>query len=205
MIMKRLLFLVFVLVSAALLTSACVGNAGQKGLTPSKETVSGPLGSYFKVVDRTYKAKNGIINVEIERIAAGLPSVSEDSVKAAVSDRRVKIGFSVEFLDKDGDVVGKDQTDALDAADIAAINALSVGESATVSFSVSDRSAVSFRIFSTFERNGRTADNLSGALDDASKNLVNACGEAAIGMMDVYGAVANEMKDAMEEAFKDIL
>ena len=122
-------------------------------VTPSKSSISGPLGEYFQVVDRNYKVKDGYINIEIERIENGLPDPWVDGVEVGYNDNRVEPSFVVEFLDEDGDILCKDQTDIVwNKDELVAVVALGVGESSSIPFGANvTKGLSSFKVSSTFK------------------------------------------------------
>lgn len=122
-------------------------------VTPSKSSISGPLGEYFQVVDRNYKVKDGYINIEIERIDTGLPDPWVDGMEVGYNDNRVEPGFVVEFLDKDGDILCKDQTDIVwNKDELVAVVALGVGETSSIPFGANvTKGLSSFKMSSTFK------------------------------------------------------
>ena len=122
-------------------------------VTPSKSSISGPLGEYFQVVDRNYKVKDGYINIEIERIENGLPDPWEEGMEVGYSDNRVEPGFVVEFLDEDGDILCKAQTDIVwEKDELVAVVALGVGETSSIPFGANvTKGLSSFKVSSTFK------------------------------------------------------
>lgn len=122
-------------------------------VTPSKSSISGPLGEYFQVVDRNYKVKDGYINIEIERIDTGLPDPWVDGMEVGYNDNRVEPGFVVEFLDEDGDILCKDQTDIVwNQDELVAVVALGVGETSSIPFGTNvTKGLSSFKVSSTFK------------------------------------------------------
>lgn len=122
-------------------------------VTPSKSSISGPLGEYFQVVDRNYKVKDGYINIEIERIETGLPDPLVDGMEVGYNDNRVEPGFVVEFLDENGDILCKDQTDIVwNKDELVAVVALGVGETSSIPFCANvTKGLSSFKVSSTFK------------------------------------------------------
>ena len=122
-------------VVCALLISLISCGGREVVVTPSKSSISDPLGEYFQVVDRNYKVNDGYINIEIERIENGLPDPWVDGMEVGYSDNRVEPGFVVEFLDEDGDILCKDQTDIVwEKDELVAVVALGVGETSSIPF-----------------------------------------------------------------------
>lgn len=66
--MKTFKFCIVVILAAIM--AACKGGGS---MTPVSEKIQGPLGEYFEVVTKDYKAKDGKVSIEIKRIKDGLP------------------------------------------------------------------------------------------------------------------------------------
>ena len=137
----------------ALLISLISCGGREVVVTPSKSSISGPLGEYFQVVDRNYKVKDGYINIVIERIENGLPDPWVEGIEVGYSDNRVEPVFVVEFLDKDGDILCKDQTDIVwEKDELVAVVALGVGETSSIPFGAAvTKGLTSFKVSSTFK------------------------------------------------------
>ena len=152
--MKRILNSIIsagALFACALSMLSCGGR--EVVVTPSKSSISGPLGEYFQVVDRNYKVKDGYINIEIERIENGLPDPWVDGMEVGYNDNRVEPGFVVEFLDEDGDILCKDQTDIVwEKDELVAVVALGVGETSSIPFGANvTKGLAAFKVSSTFK------------------------------------------------------
>lgn len=211
--MKRIILIFCSLVSALLFT----GCGGNKGITPAKETISGPLGQYFKVVNRSYKINEGKVNIEIERIEDGLPDPWEEGIEVGYSDNRVEPGFVVEFMDEDGDVVCKDQTDIVWTKDeLVSVVALAVGETSTIPFSAKGKKITQFKVSSTFKyhepevttysssSSSNSSSTESSILDEVTSEYSDALKEVQKEVKEAYDEAAAEMKDAMKDALKDL-
>ena len=153
----------FLFAVLALLLTACSGS----GLKPVSEKIQGPLGEYFEVVTKDYKAKDGKVSIEIKRIKDGLPEPWKEGMEVGYGGETCTPLFSIEFQDGDGNVVGKDAADiVMDADELKAIVALGVDESATITFNSED-DAVKFKMSSTFEVNPKD-DSTSVVSDGGS-------------------------------------
>lgn len=141
-------------------------------VTPSKSSISGPLGEYFQVVDRNYKVKDGYINIEIERIETGLPDPLVDGMEVGYNDNRVEPGFVVEFLDENGDILCKDQTDIVwNKDELVAVVALGVGESSSIPFGANvTKGLSSFKVSSTFKYHEPVKAESTTVSSSSSKN-----------------------------------
>ena len=155
----------------SLCSCSCGGSKPAKAetvVTPSKASVSGPLGEYFKVVERNYKIKNGNISIEFERIKDGLPNPWVAGMEVGSYGNCVEPGFTVEFLDVDGDILCKWKSSVIwEKDDINAVLALGVGETCSLPCKVEVRKGVvSFRVSSTFKYHGLDYDCDDDDCDD---------------------------------------
>lgn len=145
------------------------GETSEIVMTPSEVEVSGDLEGCFVVKERKYKATgdwaNGIITVEIERTDNDLPFELGDrelcSFSTYMYDANVQVGFGIEFLDEDGNVLDKVSADgsgtsgSYDTDEAVALCKLKKGRKGTIRFTVDDsaKEAVSFRISSAYKEN----------------------------------------------------
>ena len=165
----------FLFAVLALLLTACSGS----GLKPVSEKIQGPLGEYFEVVTKDYKAKDGKVSIEIKRIKDGFPEPWEKGMEVGYGDGTITPLFSVEFQDGDGNVVGKDAADIIsDIEELKAIAALNTDESASITFDC-PKDAKQFKVNSTFKVNGKNNSDQAGAF---TTNLSGKIGPYAIQM-----------------------
>ena len=162
-------------------------------VTPSKSSISGPLGEYFQVVDRNYKVNDGYINIEIERIENGLPDPWVDGMEVGYSDNRVEPGFVVEFLDEDGDVLCKDQTDIVwEKDELVAVVALGVGETSSIPFGANvTKGLASFKLSSTFKYHEPVKSEPATVSSSSSKKSSSASSAKWDEILDDYEKVVN--------------
>lgn len=150
----------------------------EKGiLKPVEAEVSGDMEGCFKVIDKNYKIiKDGwdkIITVEIERTNKDLPFNLEGKELTCFGGGEtsafIEVGFGIEFLDADGNVLHKVSANALpwslDSYQESVVLAkLKPGKKATIRFKaddVNDNEAVSFRITSAYEEKKGTDSSSS--------------------------------------------
>ena len=165
----------FLFAVLALLLTACSGS----GLKPVSEKIQGPLGEYFEVVTKDYKAKDGKVSIEIKRIKDGFPEPWEKGMEVGYGDGTITPLFSVEFQDGDGNVVGKDAADIIsDIEELKAIAALNTDESASITFDC-PKDAKQFKVNSTFNVKGKNGSDQEGAF---TTNLSGKIGPYAIQM-----------------------
>ena len=157
----------FKLCIIAILVAVMAACKGGGSMTPVSEKIQGPLGEYFEVVTKDYKAKDGKVSIEIKRIKEGLPEPWKEGMEVGYDGETCTPLFSIEFQDGEGNVVGKDAADIIsDIDELKAIVALGVDESATITFNSED-DAVKFKMSSTFEVNPKD-DSTSVVSDDGS-------------------------------------
>lgn len=178
--MKKIFSAMFALVAVVLL-SACGGKKDNSDkseyiLKPVETEVGGDMDGCFKVVDKEYKVTEGIfsvITIEVERLDKELPfklngrELWSFSMMGAGSN--VQVGFGIEFLDKDGNVVEK--TDPAeggmggpyDADECVTLAKLKPGKKATIRFSVRGNldEIVGFRLSSAYKENGYSSSDSS--------------------------------------------
>ena len=162
-------------------------------VTPSKSSISGPLGEYFQVVDRNYKVKDGYINIEIERIENGLPDPWVDGMEVGYNDNRVEPSFVVEFLDEDGDILCKDQTDIVwNKDELVAVVALGVGETSSIPFGANvTKGLSSFKVSSTFKYHEPVKAESTTVSSSSSKKSSSASSAKWDEILDDYEKVVN--------------
>ena len=202
--MKKVIFLSTAVIVALIAFTSCGG--GNKGVVPAKDTISGPLGAYFKVVDRTYKINDGKINVEIERTNDGLPSPWEEGMEVGYSDNRVEPGFIVEFMDEDGDILCKDQTDIVwERDELVATVSLAIGESTSIPFSANDKKVAKFKVSSTFKYHEPETPTYSSSSSSSSSSTTSSSSNKSIldEVVDDYSSTMKEAKEELQEAYQE--
>lgn len=154
--------IILLIASILFLFASCVnGGKGDNILRPKQERIQGPLGEFFKVVDRTYSIRTvqfGLgtklqVNIEIERIKEGLPKPWNEHLRKIVGDEsgQLEPSFTVEFLDGGGDVVCKSESHVYsNKSELQSLVDLSVGESCSISFDVDTNTPVQFKVNSSF-------------------------------------------------------
>ncbi len=145
-------------------------------LKPSTTEVSGDLEGCFAVVDREYKIftddwSDGLITIEIERTDKCLPFELGDrevwSYSMIGASANVMVGFGIEYLDEDGNIVSKISADgaglsgSYDSDESIALVKLKNGKTGTIRFQVpSDNDdIVAFRITSAYQENEGSTDD----------------------------------------------
>lgn len=180
------------------------------GITPATTKVSGDLGQCFTVVNRTYKPTGDymkVITVELTRNSEPLPFDEKfgeiNSYAVSGSDDMIRVGFGIEFLDKDGNIVGK--TPATDGGyshkEPVELAKLKSGETGSIRFIFpTDAEEISsFRITSSSENyKGWGTTSPSTSEPDISKEIEKAKKE----YQDAYNAAKKEYDDAYNEAKK---
>ena len=140
-------------------------------LKPASTEISGEMEGCFTVVDRTYKVKfedftGGILTVELMRTDDILPFSSDGrelySFSSYSASPYVQVGFGIELLDSDGNIIDKTSASASGLAgpyspdECVELVKLSEGKTGSIRFSISEeaKEATSFRITSAFEYGG---------------------------------------------------
>ncbi|MBR7023176.1 MAG: hypothetical protein IKI09_06880 [Bacteroidales bacterium] len=145
-------------------------------MKPVETEVSGDMEGCFKVVDKEYKATgdwgDGIITVEIERTDEDLPFEIDGktilSFGEYVASEHIQVGFGIEFLDEDGNVLekvsanGSGFSGSYDHDEAKSLVKLKPGKKGTIRF-VAVKGAVGFRISSAYE--DRTTSSASKVID----------------------------------------
>lgn len=158
--MKHFSFLLFAVLSVLL--TACKSDT----MSPVTEKIQGPLGEYFEIVSKDYKAIDGKVSIEIKPIKAGFPAPWKEGMEVGRDDGYFEPCFTIDFQDADGNIISKDRTDIVfDREDLKAIAALGVDETASVSFDCKGE-ASQFKMGSTFECHGEVevTVNLEGGI-----------------------------------------
>ena len=170
------------------LLSICMVSCSEKKseeivLTPSSSEVSGDLSDCFTVDYRDYKVtKNSlydIVTIEIERTDKDLPFELGDRELCSFSSHlfaaNVQVGFGIEFLDEDGNIVDKVSADgsgtsgSYDTDEAVALCKLKSGQKGTIRFTIHEeaKNAVSFRISSAYKENKESESNLTTTEDNS--------------------------------------
>lgn len=168
----RNLKLASIILLITLLTS-CGGKkeeqSGSEYMKPETTSVSGGLGKCFKVVDRNYKVLGDwskSITVELERTDDSLPFTLTSgteicSYRDSKTSRFIQVGFGIEFMDEEGNVLDKVSASATgisascSSAEVSDLVKLNSGEKGSIEFNIySDaENATQFRISSSYTEN----------------------------------------------------
>jgi len=152
--MKAIYYLAFAIMALSVISC----DDKKDGFRPEQAKISGPLGDYFEVIDRSYGIKDGRVMVEIKRIKKGLPAPWEEGISVGYQDGCCKPLFSIEVKDEKGDIIAKDESDIVwEEDELRAIVALSVDETSSIPFSVVE-GGKSFKIGSSFIVNPKNDD-----------------------------------------------
>lgn len=178
---------VLVLLTAVVLLFSC-GKKSEFELKvkPSTTEVSGGLEGCYQVVDKEYKsAKDGMYNlltIELKRTSQELPFDSDSDLYGYGTygeGEGYRIGFGIEFLDKDGNVVKVVQPTAgglegvYSSEDVINLGKLDEDDSGVLRFSVDEdlKDAVSFRITSAYEEYEGSSSASSSDDDDDDEEI----------------------------------
>lgn len=205
---------------AAAFTIILISCSGKKNeekqeiiLKPETTEVSGDLEECFVVIDREYKVTdgfgNGLLTVEIERTDEELPFDLEGkhlfSFSQFAAVEYVQVGFGIEFLDKDGNVLDKVEASgsgfsgSYDPDEAVALVKLKPGKKGTIRFSVGDEAveAVSFRITSAYEENsgGEGGEYVSDDTENLDDMISSSDDESEDISLDTHSSKAAANKD----------
>lgn len=135
-------------------------SCGESGITPKRTTIAGPLGNFYEVVNRPYKAHDGTVYIELKRIKDGLPEpwIFEYGKTVGWNDGEVEPKLTIEYYDLNGDIVGKSKTLDLgsdhfidDQENLQRLVDLSMGETCSINFDMISNEAAQFALSSSFE------------------------------------------------------
>lgn len=158
----------------AALFASCGGSKKAESLTAKPETteVKGALKGCYEVIQKDYTIKeNGswghLISVELKRTDKELPFDPQKATSFSVSEdgKPIQVGFGIELLDENGDVVEIKNANAggiggaYSSDDIEAAIQLNTDETGIVRWTINaDNKPVTFRITSAMERNTSTSN-----------------------------------------------
>lgn len=192
-------------IAAGMIITSCGGSKKENKeivLKPATTEVSGDMEGCFEVVDRQYKAIGDIyklISVEVKRTDEELPfelgsrelwSYSESGIMAAV-----KVGFGIEFLDADGNVLdkvsasGSGFSGSYSPDEAKDIIKLKEGRTNTIRFKVNRdaEKAISFRLTSAFEEHeGQTSSSSSSSRRSSASNSTSGGTSDVDAVLDSY-------------------
>lgn len=170
---------------------AC-GSKKEEGLAikvkPETVKLTGDMGECYKVVDKEYKStKNSmfdILTLELERTDAELPfelieGKDPDSYGTWGQDVYLHVGFGIEFLDKDGNVLESIPATASGLGgcysheDPVNLAKLKPGEKGTIRFTVDEslKDAVSFRMSTAYEKVENTSSSSESSESTGSTDI----------------------------------
>lgn len=156
--MRKFYFLGIAII--AVILSAC--GDGSTTLTPTSTKITGPLGNFFEIVERSYKLQeDGKLNVEFKRINEGGPEgASWDSEPT----------FSVELIDEEGNTIANDDTNVvIDEKQLEAVFNLSMDETASISFKFdTTKGAVKFKVLSKWDKEKENSTSSTSGVSEFS-------------------------------------
>lgn len=189
--MKKTIFSILISLLFISLNSCGGKNSSEQKeivIKPMTTNVSGDLGMCFEVVDRSYKATegwaNGIVTIEIKRTNEPLPFSLDCqeivSYSTTMFDANIQVGFGIEFLDEDGNILDKVSASASglsasyapdEAVDLVRLRS---GESGSIRFTINNnaKDAVSFRMSSAYKSND-ASENRSSSISSPLEKYVS--------------------------------
>lgn len=200
------------------LAAVMVGCGGKKSaeeaemvFSPETTEVAGDLGECFTVVDRDYKVMNdGFIKkltIELERTSEVLPfDPSVREVTDGIGDSYfgskdiVAVGFGIEFLDEDGDIVDKISYEKSNS-DAPLLIKLKEGKTGSIQFYVpSNETIVKFRITSGYEeKDGRPDEGGVAVSEDSGDDDADDDADSVVASSDSGSAEYDKLLDSYDE------
>lgn len=213
--MRKILFLL----ASITLFLACgkgektiVESPAEVTLKPNTTEVNGDLSGCFEVIDKEYKSNNGLLTFELKRTDTQLPFELKDGKSPSSygtfgSDVYVHVGFGIEFLDKDGNILHVISATAsglgscYSSDDPIALAKLKAGQSGIIRFSVPEaaKDAVSFRITTAYEMVEESSEKESKSSYSSSNSYDNELDRA----IDTYEK-ALDVIDKANDIYKDL-
>lgn len=196
-------FKFFLLAALAVFFVACKGSGS---MSPVSEKIQGPLGDYFEVVSRDYKAGDGKVSIEFKRVKDGFPAPWVEGMEVGYSGGKFEPIFSIEFQDGDGNVISKDATSVIaDEDEMKAIAALAVGETATITFDCMSEGVAQFKVNSDFEVNpesdSSSSFSSSSSSDDDTSSSVDESTSSDSESMSSSSSSSSEDWDAVLDTY----
>jgi len=219
--MKKIYAFVLPLILSLITLTSCSDKDVK--LKPSATEISGDLEGCFVVIDREYKVftdewPDGLITVEIERTDKYLPFDFDDkelwTFGMSGSAANVMVGFGIEYLDEDGNIVSKISADgagfsgSYDPDESIALVKMKNGRTGTIRFQMpSDKDAniVAFRITSAFQENEETIDDSIYFDDEPDEDdIVEGISESKDwdALLDAYDSYVTKYISYMKKAAK---
>ena len=215
--------LIFPILSLALLAS-CGGNKSGKSsddqnpeeqvLTPESATVSGDLSENYTVVERNYKPVKDfgtVLTVEIVRTEAPLPFDPNEEISGfSTSQTGNKVGFGIEFIDDDGNILDKNEarsTHVYDHTESVNLAKLKPGDKGTIRFSMhgADK-ATKFRITSAYDNIPESgSSSSSSSYYDSSDDSEVGYSSSSSGSVSAEFEAAMKDYEAAFKAYSDVL
>ena len=170
----------------AIVMVSCNGKKKQEEIVVKPETtqISGELGKCFSIVDREYKATGDVwrlVTIEVERLDEELPFDLDGrelwSYSQSGRSANVQVGFGIEFLDADGNVLDKVSANRggmggpYSSDECVELVKLKPGEKGTIRYQITSdaKTAVRFRMTSSFDEH---EEKQGGSSSNASSNAV---------------------------------
>lgn len=176
----------FTLATIAAWAMACSSNGDNMLVTPQDKALKGDLKDYYLVVDKEYPIvkdggafTNNMITVELTRTDEDLP-FGDTPVEGYGTTRYdegsyYQVGFGIELLDKDGNVVTKKSATATGFGgvysndDVTEMASMAAGEQGSIRWTFKEEElngVTSFRILSAYQSaSGSSSDSNGDSLD----------------------------------------
>lgn len=221
-------FVKFFSVSILLLgLSACGGKENSEGsenndseeagyFTPETTDISGDLAGCYTVVDRKYKGTGDFLStvaIELTRTDKDLPFDENEgelrSFSTHGSGPMINVGFGIEFLDKDGNIISKEDPSSSPYSGDEAVTLarLKKGDKSSIQFMLNKNEAKdvkSFRISSAVKKQeGKESKSSSSVSSSSSFDLEKEMKKAQKEYDEAYKKAQKEYNDAFDKAQKE--
>ena len=163
---------VFMLVMFSLFLCSC--NENGKAIQPMSETINGPLGDCFKVVQDNYLINEGQVTIELKRIKNGWPVPMKTNAVMGDCDECYEPSFMAEFMDQKGNVLEKSLADLISAPEqMKALAELKLNETGTLVFAIESKGISKVRLLSDFVYYGTAIFNMRGTVNGTMDILMS--------------------------------
>ena len=162
----------FVLPILSLVMFSC--NEKNTVIKPMSESINGPLGDYFQMVQGDYPIQEGRASISFKRIKEGWPVPMNANVTLGDCNECYEPSLMAEFMDPNGNVLSRSLADInASLGQMKALMDLELNETGSVSFAVVSKGVTQVKMLSNFVYHGTAKFNLSGVVNGAMGVLMS--------------------------------